>query len=186
LSIYNGGNVYFDSMLEEKGGWISRETPKHDVEVVDVVIEVMIEASQCKFEDGLRPFRAQSGEILPLDIERNSLGFWLGKVAPLKVDFQKLLIHIALSKVQLVITIYVGPKPNPQALAVWLPTLNHELGGNSIEFCRNVGKGYFVLSNDMSDVVHNALLLSAFKSKCAHTRYKVGFQGLTKVITPII
>ena len=88
------------------------------------------------------------------------MGSWLGKVAPFKVDFQKLLIHIAILKVQLVITKFVGPNPNPHALVVWLPTLNHELGGNSIEFCRNVGKGYFVLTNNVINVVHNALMLS--------------------------
>jgi hypothetical protein len=33
-------------MLEEKGGWISREAPKLDIEMQDAVIELLAEASQ--------------------------------------------------------------------------------------------------------------------------------------------
>ena len=33
--------MHFDSMLEEKGGYILGEAPKHDMELIDVVIKVM-------------------------------------------------------------------------------------------------------------------------------------------------
>lgn len=35
-------------MLEEKGGWMSREAPKYDEEMVDVVIEVMANKDMSK------------------------------------------------------------------------------------------------------------------------------------------
>lgn len=63
-----GGGVRFDPFLEEKGGWIYREAPKHDVKMVDAIIWVMVEASQSGSEDGLNPFRAQFGEKIPLNV----------------------------------------------------------------------------------------------------------------------
>lgn len=68
-----GGRGCFDSLLEEKGGWIFGDAPKHDEEMVDAVI---VEASQCKSKEGLNPFRVQCGEILPLNVEGNFNGFF--------------------------------------------------------------------------------------------------------------
>lgn len=67
---YGGGGIRFDPMLEEKGSWILGEALKHDVEMVDAVIEVMVEASQRTFEEGLNLW-AQKGEISPSNFERN-------------------------------------------------------------------------------------------------------------------
>lgn len=36
-----GGGTRLNPMLKEKGDWISKETPKHDKEMEDVVIGVM-------------------------------------------------------------------------------------------------------------------------------------------------
>ena len=44
-----------------------------------------------------------------------------------------------------------NPKPN--------------IEGETLTFCRNVGKGFFFLASEDSDALHNALLLSPFKSK---------------------
>lgn len=57
--------------VQGKGGWISRDALKHDEEIMT---EVMHGPSQRTSKDGLNPFRAQSGEILPLGVERNSNG----------------------------------------------------------------------------------------------------------------
>lgn len=108
-----GGRIHFDTMLDFKKGWISREALKHDVEMVDTVIEVMEEASQRTFKDGLTTFRAQSGEVLPSKIERNISGFLVRKDdVSFKVESQKLFACIALLQDQLVIAKFVGPKPN--------------------------------------------------------------------------
>ena len=66
---------------------------------------------------------------------------------------------------QLLIGKFVGPKPNPQAMKQWIQTLNLELRGSTLEFCRNVGKGFFIMSGDDRDALNNALMLSPFKSK---------------------
>ena len=96
---------------------ISGEAPKHDVEMADAVIEVIAKASQTGFEDDLNPIWAQSGEKLPLDVERNFSGFLVKKeVVTFKIDSQKLLKHIVNLKDQLVITKLVGPKPNSYIL----------------------------------------------------------------------
>lgn len=70
-----GGGSRFDPMLEERGGWAAGEAPKQDEDMMDVVIEVMAEASQGPAKGALNPFRAQSGEILPSNLERTFSGF---------------------------------------------------------------------------------------------------------------
>lgn len=164
--VRSGGGTRFDPMLEEKGGWISGEAPKHDEEMVDAVIGVMEEASQGPLKGDLNPFRAQSGEILPSNLERNFSGFLVRKEAVFfKVDSNKLHARIALLRNEVVIAKFLGAKPNPHALVMWLKTLNQELKGKHLEFYRNVGKGYFFLSSKESEVIQNALMLSPFKSK---------------------
>lgn len=58
--------------VQGKGGWISRDALKCDEEIMT---EVVHEASQRTSKDGLNPFRAQTGEISPLGVERNLNGF---------------------------------------------------------------------------------------------------------------
>lgn len=41
-----GSMTRFDPMLEENGGWISSEVPRHNTKMSDVVIEVMAKASK--------------------------------------------------------------------------------------------------------------------------------------------
>lgn len=48
---------------------------------------------------------------------------------------------------------------------MWIQTLNQKLRGSSLEFCRNVGKGYFLLGGDDRDALSFALMLSPFRSK---------------------
>lgn len=40
-----GSGPSFDPMLEERGGWVTGEGPKCDVEMMEAVIEVMAEVS---------------------------------------------------------------------------------------------------------------------------------------------
>lgn len=48
---------------------------KQDEEMQDAMIEIMAEASQQGHDEAyLNPFKAQNGEILPLNVERN-VGF---------------------------------------------------------------------------------------------------------------
>lgn len=63
-----GEGARFDPMLEEKGGWVSREAPKRKLKMVDAIIWVMADSSQSGFEDGLNPFRAQFDEKIPLHV----------------------------------------------------------------------------------------------------------------------
>lgn len=44
------------------------DTPKHDVEMSDAVIEDMAEASSQGSGDELNPFKEQYGEILPSNL----------------------------------------------------------------------------------------------------------------------
>lgn len=112
--------------------------------MVDAVIEVMADGSQQAEVSEINPFRAQHGETLPENVERNFSGFLVRTNALVfKVDTQKLQIRIAMLRDQLVIAKFVGPKPSPQTIGQWLQTLNHELRGSQLSFCRDVGKGYF-------------------------------------------
>lgn len=111
--IIYGKGTRLDPLLEEKGGWISWEAPKQDVEMADAVIEVMTEANQRTSKDVLNLFRAQSGEILPSNLEKSISGFLVKKDAVMfKVDPQNLLAHTTMMENQLVIEKIVGSKPN--------------------------------------------------------------------------
>ena len=77
----------------------------------------------------------------------------------------KVKARIALLKEQLLIAKFVGPKPSSQDLERWLQGLNQKLRGSVLSFCMNVGKGFFFLKGQDSDVVNNALMLSPYKSK---------------------
>lgn len=117
--------------------------------MVDVVIEVMAESWHHTSKDGLNPFWAQTGEILPSTPERNVRGFLVRMDAiSINVDSQKLLAWIKILQDQLVIAKLLGPKPNSRGLEMWIQTLNQELGGTNLTLCREVGKVYsFSCSN---------------------------------------
>lgn len=60
---------------------------------------------------------------------------------------------------------FVGPKPNAQGMEMWIQNLNREVGGDSISFCTDVGKGYFFLVSKESMVIQKILMLSLYKSR---------------------
>ena len=137
-----GSGTRFDPMLEERGGWILGEAPKHDEEMTDAVIEVLAEANNQGARDELNPYKEQYGEILPPNMERNFCDFLVRKDAiTFKVNLQKLSERIAMLKDQLLIAKFIGPKPAIQDLKLWIQDLNKELRGSSLTLCRNVGKG---------------------------------------------
>ena len=72
-----------------------------------------------------------------------------------------LLARIDVLKDQLLIGKFAGPKPSPQGMKLWIQALNHELRGSALSLCRNVGKGFFLLSGEDKD----ALMVSPFRSK---------------------
>lgn len=126
-------------MLEDKGWWIVGEILRQDEDMAEVVIKYMANASQGKSNDVLNRFRIQYGEMLPLNMERTFSRLMVRKEAvAFKVDSQKLLTLIALLREQLLITKFVGPKPNAQTLENWFQTLNHKLEGNPLYFWINV------------------------------------------------
>ena len=162
-----GRGMRFDSMMEEKGGWIAGEVPKHDVEMTDAVIEVMAEANRQGFGVDLNPFKEQSGEILPSNMKIDYYcGVLMRKDAiTFKVNSQKLIERIALLKDQLLLAKFVGPKPPMQDMKLWVQTLHKELRGSTLLLCRNVGKGFFFLLGYDKDALFNALMLSPFESQ---------------------
>jgi len=156
----------FDPMMEERGGWISGEERRKDVEMDDAVIEGLAAASQQSGENDLNPFKGQNGEILPSNLDRSFSGFLVRKDAvKYKVNAEKLIARIELLKDQLLIGKFVGPKPSPQEMSLWIKYLNQELREEGLTFCRNVGKGYFLLKGEDKDALHNAMMLSPFRSK---------------------
>lgn len=85
-----GGGMRFDPMMEEKRGWIAGEDLERDEEMTEVVIEALAEVSQQIWEGQLNPFKKQTGEILPKNLERNFSGFLVKKDAIMfKVDSMK-------------------------------------------------------------------------------------------------
>lgn len=98
-------------------------------------------------EDGnLNPFKGQNGEILPSNMERSFSWFLVQKDAiKYKVNTKKLLARIELLKDQILIAKFVGPKPPPHKMRLWIQYFNLELREEGLTFCRNVGKGYFLL-----------------------------------------
>ena len=161
-----GSGPRFDPLLEEKGGWIVGEARGQDAEMAEAVIEALVEASQQISERDLNPFKEQIGEILPSNLERNFSGFLIRKDAiSFKVDSGKLRARIASLKEKLLIGKFVGPKPTPQIMRLWLQSLNQDLKGSTLSFCMNVGKGYFFLEGNDQDALCNALILSPYKTK---------------------
>ena len=112
-------------------------------------------------------------------MERSFSGFLVRKDAiKFKVNSQKLLARIAMLKDQLLIGKFVGPKPLPQEMRMWIQALNQELGESGLAFYRNVGKGYFLLKGEDTDALNNALMLSPFISKwgiCMLHSWVLGF-----------
>lgn len=160
-----GSGPRLNPLLEERGGWIAGEAQKHDTEMADSVIEVMAEASQQIVGD-LNPFKEQLGEILPPNLERKFSGFLMWKDATVfKVNLEKLAARIAILKDQLLIAKFVGPKPTFQEMEMWLKALNQELRRSTLALCINVGKGFYFLQGEDVDALHNALMLSPFKSE---------------------
>ena len=164
--VRHGSGIRFDPIMEEKGGWIAGEAQRQDVEMSDAVIEILAEASHWIEGEDPNPFKGYHGEVLPSNLERSFSGFLVRKDAiKFKVNTEKLLARIAELKDQLLICKFVGPKPPPHAMKMWIEALNQELRGSSLTFCRNVGKGYFILSGDDEDALSNALMLTPFRSK---------------------
>ena len=161
-----GIGTRFDPMMEERGRWKTGEGQQQDVVVPDAVINLMAEANNQISKGELNPFKEQIGEVLPSNMERNFSGFLMRKDAvPFKVDSEKLKARIAMLKDQLLIAKFVGTKPPIREMEAWLQALNQALRGETLTFCRNVGKGFFFLASEDSDALHNALMLSPFKSK---------------------
>lgn len=75
------GGIHSDPMLEEKGGVDSGETWRHDTKMEDVVMRVIVKASQQALDNALNPFGAKIGEILLNNFERNFSGFLVRKDA---------------------------------------------------------------------------------------------------------
>lgn len=46
---------------------------------------------------------------------------------------------------------------------MWLKTLNLEIRGNELVMYNNVGKGYFLLSNNENDAIHYVVMLPPFE-----------------------
>lgn len=134
--VHFGGGKRFDPMLEGKGGWIVGEAQWHDVEMAEAVNEEMADANNQIKERVLNLFRGQHGETLPPNLERSFSGFLVKNDAlKFRVNSEKLLARIAILKDQLLIGKFVGPKPKPQAMRLWIQTLNQELRGCTLEFC---------------------------------------------------
>ena len=161
-----GTGMRFDPMMEERGRWKVGEAQQQDAAMPDAIVDLMAEANNQISNGELNPFKEQIGEVLPPNLERNFSGTFMRKDAvKFKVDSQKLNARIAMLKEQLLIAKFVGTKPPIQEMNAWLQTVNHALRGETLTFCRNVGKGFFFLASEDSDALHNALMLSPFKSK---------------------
>ena len=76
-----------------------------------------------------------------------------------------LLARIEVLKDQLLIGKFVEPKPSPQAMKLWIQTLNQKLKGSALSLCRNVGKRFFLLKGEDRDALNTALMASPFRSK---------------------
>ena len=161
-----GNAPRFDPMMEERGGWIVGEAPRQDIEMEEAVIEGLAEANHQILGGDLNPFKGHNGEILPSNLERSFSGFLVKTDAvQFKVNTEKLLARIEVLKDQLLIGKFVGPKPPPQAMKLWIQALNLEMRGGELSVCRNVGKGYFLLKGDDKDTLNTALMVSPFRSK---------------------
>lgn len=107
----------------------------------NAVIQGLAKTSQQSSGGDLNSFKGQSDEILPSNLERNYSGFLVRKDAiKFKVNIEKLLARIALLKEQLLIGKFIKSKPPPQAMRLWIQTVNQELRGSALTFCRNVGE----------------------------------------------
>lgn len=110
-----GNGTRFDPMMEEKGGWIAGDVPKQDEEMhmQNAMIELMAEASQYGPDEAdLNPFKAQNGEILSSNVERNYCGFMMKKYPiTYKVNSHNLKERIVVLKDQLLIAKFMGSKP---------------------------------------------------------------------------
>lgn len=82
---------------------------------------------------------------MPSNLERSFKGFLVRKDAvKFKVNTEKLLARIEVLKDRLLIGKFVGSKPPPQAMRLWIQALNQDPRGSKLTFCSNVGKGYFL------------------------------------------
>lgn len=123
----------------------------------------------------------------PPNVRRNFSGFLVRKEAVIaKVDPQKLLLRIAILGEQLLIASLQGPKPNPINFEIQIQMLNKELKGNSLSFCKNVGKGFFLLNSTDHEMLRKALMLSLFKSKWGTCLLQAGSQDLTHITLMIL
>ena len=130
------------------------------------MIEGLAEASHQISGGDLNPFKGHSGEILPSNLERSFSEFLIRTEAnQFKVNKEMLLARIEELKDQLLIGKFVGSKPSPQAMKLWIQALNQKLRGNALSLCRNVGKGFFLLRSEDKDTLNALLMVSPFRSK---------------------
>lgn len=73
--VHYGSGPRLDPLMEERGGWISCEAQRQDVEIIDALIDVRAEANNHTSREDLNPFKEQRGEILPSNLERNVSSF---------------------------------------------------------------------------------------------------------------
>ena len=100
--VHYGSGPRLDPLMEERGGWISCEAQRQDVEIIDALIEVMAKANNYISREDLNSFKEQRGEILPSNLERNVSSFLIREDAI--VNTPKLLARI----------------PQPQAFPMWV------------------------------------------------------------------
>lgn len=72
----------------------------------------------------------------------------------------------------------MGTKPDLKAMSRWLQTLNLKFKEGSFSFSINVGKGYFFLVGSEKDVIHNALMLSPYRSQWGTCMFQSWILGL--------
>lgn len=104
-----GSGPIFDPLMEEKGGWISREVHVSHEEMMEAVIESMAQDRKQEMKGMLNPFKEHPGEILPKDVEWDYSKFLVRKkMISFKVHSDKLINRIALVKDQILIEKFMG------------------------------------------------------------------------------
>lgn len=81
-------------------------------------------------------------------------------------------------KDQILIAKFRGPKPAPEALEIWLQTLDLKLKDGALTLSRNVGRAFFFLAGKEKEALHNALMMSPYKSQwgtCMFQRWVPNF-----------
>lgn len=99
-----------------------------DAEMIMAVMENMAQIYKETTKDAFNSFKEQPGEIFPMNIKMNYIGFLVKKNAILfKVYSEKLVACIMLMKEQMFIAKFMGMKPTPHYMENWPQTLNKNL-----------------------------------------------------------